>query len=1018
MTLKNNFNAGAIGPRLEARVDLARYPNAMAEGINMALYREGGWGRRPGSIFAWEQRNDARCVLQDMRDGLVLELTDGHARFGKNLGRFDVATTTASITNGDFSSGITGWTNRSTGTATATANLADAALAGSYGTATGNFNSAGNAYNGVTGKSASFCAFYSGFQPQLGKRFPASQVVTNVRVFASNDQGFVGSKNPSITWTLWGSNDAFAADAHQLGSATVTDGNGRVVDFARALDISAGYTSFLVKGYADGKQASWYVAQVIFVAKGAATGQCDLKGDGTHAAAIQQQITGLVSGQTHVLRFTLTGQPYDGVTIKLGAAQDGSELALTTRYPGSHSVEFTPTATSAYLLFSTTVAHTVSLSGVALLSNEALDLATPWPDPILEGLQTTPSADVLFVASGAGPLQQIRHFSDGSWAIETTAFDDGPWLDADPDNAIVITPSGVAADASITLTASAPLWSPQHVGALWRLATPSGTFAVEPWTAGGTVQSDGGHDSWSTGQECVNAGHVYQAQNNATSGYIPPTWLSGSHNDKTGGGGVDWLYLNDGYGTVVITAYTSSTSVAARVLKRLPTQTQTSGTKYWREGAFSYARGWPNAVAIYQARLVLADDPSNPGTLWFSATDDYTSFAIGTNADSSLKETLRNSRRGRGDVNKIQWISASGKLIIGTQGGPWAVDLTPQTNDTTTVTAEPQTAAGCAAALPCTAQQLVLYLSRNRRRLYELAYDISSDRFVANDLSVVNAPITGRSGILRMVYQEEPWPVLYCLRNDGKLAVLLYDPQQQIAGWTLWTMGGTDAAVESILSVPGSATAGTDDRDVIYLSVARTIGGVTKRYVEYLDRAWQTGNDRKRSAFVDCAAIYDSIATNVVTGMLWLEGETVRICADGAPRADETISGGSINLDEPASTVVAGFGYEARYKSLKMAPSPSSVGQKKQSVEAVLLLEDSYGGKIGRAAQDGNAELLDDIAYPDAGASDDDYGALFTGELPLGNPGLWGRDPRTVITHDQPVPFNVLGIALRVEGGG
>src|SRR3546814_17498757 len=69
----------------------------------------------------------------------------------------------------------------------------------------------------------------------------------------------------------------------------------------------------------------------------------------------------------------------------------------------------------------------------------------------------------------------------------------------------------------------------------------------------------------------------------------------------------------------------------------------------------------------------------------------------------------------------------------------------------------------------------------------------------------------------------------------------------------------------------------------------------------------------------------DGVAATTITGLDHLEGETVKILADGAVVADKTVSSGSITLVAAASVVQVGLGYTHRGKTLKIEAARKSV---------------------------------------------------------------------------------------------
>ena len=84
--------------------------------------------------------------------------------------------------------------------------------------------------------------------------------------------------------------------------------------------------------------------------------------------------------------------------------------------------------------------------------------------------------------------------------------------------------------------------------------------------------------------------------------------------------------------------------------------------------------------------------------------------------------------------------------------------------------------------------------------------------------------------MLAFAYQQEPETILWSVRKDGVLLSLTFLPSQEISGWARHTTAGEYRSVGVIPSTDATS-------DTLWAIVKRTIGGVTKRYVEYFDPA-------------------------------------------------------------------------------------------------------------------------------------------------------------------------------------
>lgn len=118
-----NFNRGEWGRKMYGRIDVPAYRNACRKMVNALPLIQGGFTMRPGTRYVTGTKNNAVPELLPFEfnnaQTFVIEAGALYFRFfyGPNKGQLVVPTTAAAITNGTFASGITGWTDASTGTA-------------------------------------------------------------------------------------------------------------------------------------------------------------------------------------------------------------------------------------------------------------------------------------------------------------------------------------------------------------------------------------------------------------------------------------------------------------------------------------------------------------------------------------------------------------------------------------------------------------------------------------------------------------------------------------------------------------------------------------------------------------------------------------------------------------------------------------------------------------------------------------------------------------------------------------
>lgn len=460
-----------------------------------------------------------------------------------------------------------------------------------------------------------------------------------------------------------------------------------------------------------------------------------------------------------------------------------------------------------------------------------------------------------------------------------------------------------------------------------------------------------------------------------------------------------------GWGT--ITAFTSTTQVTVNVISAFG---GTTAVTTWRLGSWSATTGYPSCVTFYEDRLCWAGATPTPQRVDMSKTGDYENMAPtktdGTvAADNAVAITLNSD-----DVQIIRWIIGEEKgLLVGTVKAEWVVRPSNQQEalTPTNVSAKQATSYG-SANIQCTrAGKAVLFVHRARRKLREMAYVYEVDGFRAPDMTIF-AEHVSRGGLIELAYQQEPQSILWAVRTDGTLLGFTYERDQKVLAWHRHVIGGAfgsgQAVVESVAVIP--APDGT--RDELWMIVKRTIGGVTKRYVEYMQKPYEDGDTQSSAWYVDCGLAYSGAPATTITGLSHLEGQVVTILADGAAHPTKTVSGGQITLDRSASVVNVGFGYFSDGETLRFeagAADGTAQGKTQRFHRVTFRLHNALGLKTGSKFTD-----LTEVTFRDTA---DDLGVavpLFSGDLRESWDGDYADEANICWRWHQPLPGKILAL--------
>jgi hypothetical protein len=576
--------------------------------------------------------------------------------------------------------------------------------------------------------------------------------------------------------------------------------------------------------------------------------------------------------------------------------------------------------------------------------SEIIQVATAFVEADLVDVNVTQSADTLYVLHPDHPPQQLVRVTATSWTLADIVFTDGPY-DTLNTTTTTLTP-GAATGSGISLTASAVTGINDDRGFL-----------------------------------ATDVGRLIRIQEGSTWGYVE------------------------------ITAFTNTTLVTVTILSTL---TNTNAKTTWRLGVWSDTTGFPRAGTFHEDRLFLAGAAVYPQRLDGSKTGIYSNFSPsalgGTVADDNAVSFVLNSN----DVNAVQWIHSDEKgMLAGTSRSEWQIRPSSQVEalTPTNIKGKPTTHYGSASAAPIVAGKAVLFIQRASRKVRELVYVFEVDGFKAPDMTLLSEHIT-RPSLDEIAYQEQPQAIVWGVRGDGVLLGMTYEREQAVVAWHRHELGGqSDAAglfipvIESVAVIPSPDTT----RDELYVVVQRYVNGATRRYIEYLSKIWEADDEQEDAFHVDCGwTTINTPATDTVTGLWHLEGETLGVYVDGTRHVEVTVTNGTVTLDRTGTIITLGYFYPSDGQTMPIdggSQDGSSQGKTKRIARVGFWLLDTLGLKYGE-----DADNLTEILIRQWG---DDFGTLtplFTGITRERFESDYDKLGQVYWRADGPFPANVLAV--------
>jgi len=463
--------------------------------------------------------------------------------------------------------------------------------------------------------------------------------------------------------------------------------------------------------------------------------------------------------------------------------------------------------------------------------------------------------------------------------------------------------------------------------------------------------------------------------------------------------------------TEVNTVHTVSKIDANNYEITVTTAANKDGNTGGKKGKALYPFTWttnnyPRTIVFFEQRLWFAGTPNNPQTLWASRSSDYEDLTQGILDDDALEYTISTDQ-----VNAIQWMSPGKVLIVGTLGGEFIVSAS-STNEAVTpsnVRIVRHSTYGSAFVPPIRISDIVVYLQRAKLKLRQFVYDWQSDNFLSPDLTLLSEHISS-SGIKEMALQQNPFQIIWVLRNDGVLGTMTYLRDQEVIAWSRQISGG-GGSIESMAILPAPDG---DTHDEIWLIVNRIRNGTNYRYIEVIRPGLRESESIEDSFFLDSGLSYNGTPTSTVTGLSHLEGETVQILADGTVHPDAIVSAGSVSLNGLYSKIHVGLSYDSKMTTMKLeagAPTGSTAqGATKRISNLVIRLYKSLGLKVGSSETN-----FDTISFRSSANAMGSSVGLFTGDKEIAFKSGYNTESRVFMKQDQPLPLTLLALIPRIK---
>ena len=522
----------------------------------------------------------------------------------------------------------------------------------------------------------------------------------------------------------------------------------------------------------------------------------------------------------------------------------------------------------------------------------------------------------------------------------------------------------------------------------------SGNFTLEKFVDGTWAQirtQTGNHSQNYSFSETNEEDSIVKYRITSTS-FDPNPWSDENPNQR---GEISLqVFAHDYYGIAEITDVSSATAASAKVVKRLGATTATSDFSL---SPWSKEKGYPNCAGFIEDRLFFAGTKRYGQTFWGSKGGNYNNF--GTSIPTLDTDAITSMLNG-GQVNGIKAIITLGEAIMLTAGGEFKVSGRNGPLSPSNVHSQAQEYRGISDVAPVTVGSRIVYVQQQGSIIRDLGYQYDQDKYTGDDLTLLVDHLFRKHKIVSMAYQQAPYSIIWCVRDDGLLLGLTYIKEQELFAWHKHTTEG--GRFIDVACIAG------EDEDELYCVVERD----GKYYVEVMAPRGKTDNVAEQY-FVDCGKTYSGAGTEAVDGLDHLEGKTVAILADGFVLPRQEVKNGKVTLNAAYKTIHVGLPIQSVFKSLPVeliGQDGSYLGRKKRVSKVMMMFHESRGGRYGRVD-----ESMDEMKWRSTEQWGEPIG-LYTGKKEINIPAAsYEMTQQIVVRQDDPLPLTILSMVAEVQ---
>ena len=436
--------------------------------------------------------------------------------------------------------------------------------------------------------------------------------------------------------------------------------------------------------------------------------------------------------------------------------------------------------------------------------------------------------------------------------------------------------------------------------------------------------------------------------------------------------------------------------------------------------------GNPTVPSFFQQRLVLAGPVTNPQQFNMSQTGSYFNYNVHNpvEADDAIQGQLVS-----GQLNTIQGLITQPQgLIILSDKQAWLLNGGSPGSAVTSssLVANSQAYNGASFPPPIVANDNILYVQSKNSIVRDLVFNFYTQVYTGTDISVLSSHLFYGFQILEWAWAEEPFKIVWAVRNDGTLLSLTFLKEQELIAWAHSDTLGSFRSVATVVE-----TVAIGPVDALYTVVQRTVNGFNVQYIERMvELAYPNGVTD--AWCVDAGLQYNGPSVLTFSGAQHLAGLTVTgLATDNTGKVTVItpfvmpVTGAFDTTQLPSppapatgyTRVTVGLAYLPQLQTLQLDIGEPTVQGKMKSIPAVTVrCNQTLGLSIGKTFN--TLVPMKDLVRGNVGsATNSIVRDLVTGDAMTRLDPSWTVPGQYCIQQSFPLPASVLGVIPQIEVG-